>query len=91
MSLRRPLDPFLEGGDNYADTEGPFGSIKVCPDSLCLLNAEDIVVPGIKCIGQLTVGEYYAVGNIDVLHSQAKLAVESRWHDASSRMAIVGE
>ncbi|WP_300004809.1 FAD/NAD(P)-binding protein [uncultured Cedecea sp.] len=69
----------------------PFGGLKICSDSLCLLNTEGIVVPGIKCIGQLTIGEYYAVGNIDVLHSQARLAVESRWHDTYSKMACVGE
>ncbi|MDX7989235.1 hypothetical protein FE392_18295 [Xenorhabdus sp. 12] len=67
----------------------PFGGIKVCPDSLCLRNAVGEIVPGIKCIGQLTVGEYYAVGNIDVLHSQAKQAVESGWHDAPASIPLV--
>lgn len=58
------------------------------PDSLCLQDVVGRTVSGIKCIGQLTVGDYYAVSNIDVLHSQA---VISSWHDTLLTECTQGE
>ncbi|RKR65184.1 putative NAD(P)/FAD-binding protein YdhS [Yokenella regensburgei] len=71
--------------------EHPFGGIRVCSDSLCLQDVAGRTVSGIKCIGQLTVGDYYAVGNIDVLHSQARQAVISGWHDTPLAECAQGE
>jgi hypothetical protein len=63
----------------------------VSPDSLCLQDVVGRTVSGIKCIGQLTVGDYYAVSNIDVLHSQARQAVISSWHDTLLTECTQGE
>ncbi|MCW2476738.1 MULTISPECIES: FAD/NAD(P)-binding protein [unclassified Symbiopectobacterium] len=59
----------------------PFGGIRICPETLSVISVNNTIVPNVKCIGQMTVGEFFTVGNIDILHEQAKLAVVSRWND----------